>query len=69
MAKVLIIDDDPDISEALRLVIQASGHEVSEAHSAAEGMRKVAEFSPDLIILDVMMESDTSGFQTCPFSC
>jgi len=62
MAKVLIIDDDADICEAIRLVLQSVGHEVDEAASGREGLAKVLEFRPDLIILDVMMEADTIGF-------
>jgi CheY-like chemotaxis protein len=62
MAKVLIIDDDPDIVEAVRLILESSGHTVEEARDGASGLRKVKEFGPDLIILDVMMESDSAGF-------
>lgn len=62
MAKVLIIDDDPDIVEAVRLILESSGHTVEEAPDGASGLRKVKEFGPDLIILDVMMESDSAGF-------
>ncbi len=60
--RILIIDDDPDIVEALRLTLQGN-YEVAAAASGQEGLRKVKEFSPDLIILDVMMETETEGFQ------
>lgn len=62
MARILIIDDDPDITEAIRLVLGAAGHEVGEARSGAQGLARIKEFGPDLVILDVMMESDTTGF-------
>ena len=60
--RILIIDDDPDIIEALRLTLQGN-YEVHDATSGQEGLRKVKEVKPDLIILDVMMESQTEGFQ------
>ncbi|MBF8282748.1 MAG: hypothetical protein A2W37_10110 [Chloroflexi bacterium RBG_16_63_12] len=64
MAKILIIDDDPDIVLAVRLCLQGAGHEVFDARNSAEGLRKLEAIKPDLIILDVMMDSTTEGFQT-----
>ncbi len=52
MAKILMIDDDPDIVTAIRIPLEASGYEFYEASSGR-----------DLIILDVMMETATEGFQ------
>jgi CheY-like chemotaxis protein len=63
MAKILMIDDDPDILTAIRIPLEASGHKFFEARSGAEGLEKVKEIHPDLIILDVMMETATEGFQ------
>lgn len=60
--RVLIVDDDPDIVQALRLTLQGN-YEVVAAGSGQEGLRLVKETSPDLIILDVMMETQTEGFQ------
>lgn len=62
MAKILIIDDDPDIVEAVRLILESSGHTVEEARDGPSGLSMVKQFGPDLIILDVMMESDSAGF-------
>ena len=62
MAKILIIDDDIDIVESMRLILEANLHEVESAKNGEEGLQKVKEFEPDLIILDVMMETTTSGF-------
>jgi CheY-like chemotaxis protein len=59
---ILIIDDDPDIVEALRLTLQGN-YNVVAAASGQEGLLKVKEVNPDLIILDVMMETQTEGFQ------
>ena len=63
MAKILMIDDDPDILTAIRIPLESVGHEFSEARSGVEGLEKIKEVNPDLIILDVMMESATEGFQ------
>ena len=62
MARILIIEDDPDFIESMRLPLEANSHEVGFAQSGEAGLRKVKEFKPDLIILDVMMETETAGF-------
>jgi len=64
MAKILMIDDDPDMVLAARLCLQGAGHEVFDARNAATGLARLAELKPELIILDVMMDSATEGFQT-----
>lgn len=63
MSRILIVDDDPDIVEAVRLALESAGHEVLEAHSGKEGLAMVEAEKPDLLILDVMMETHTEGFQ------
>jgi CheY-like chemotaxis protein len=63
MAKILIIDDDPDMVLAVRMSLEGTGHEVFDAGSGKEGLRKLEEVGPDLIILDVMMDTTTEGFQ------
>jgi len=62
MAKVLMVDDDPDIIAAVRVPLEACGHQFHAARTGAEGLRMVKETNPDLIILDVMMETLTAGF-------
>jgi len=62
MAKILIVDDDPDIVEASSLFLQKAGHTTMAAYSRGEGMAAVASFMPDLLILDVMMEQPDDGF-------
>ena len=64
MAKILMIDDDPDMVLAARLCLEDAGHQVVDARNAAAGLRRLPEVQPDLIILDVMMDSTTEGFQT-----
>ena len=62
-AKILVIDDDPDIVEVLKITLEANSYQVSAANSGSEGLAKVKEMKPDLIILDVMMDTITAGFQ------
>ena len=63
MAKILVIDDDPDTVLAVRMCLEEAGHEVLEARSGKEGLAQLKRDRPDLIILDVMMETHTEGFQ------
>ncbi|MFT5697660.1 MAG: two-component system alkaline phosphatase synthesis response regulator PhoP [Desulforhopalus sp.] len=53
--KVLLVDDDPDFVEAVRVIVESGGYEVSVAYDGKEGIAAVAANRPDLIILDVMM--------------
>jgi DNA-binding response OmpR family regulator len=61
VSKILIVDDDPDIQEACRLVLEKEGYEVDCASNRTEGKQKIADFGPDLLILDVMMEEPDDG--------
>ncbi len=61
MARILVVDDDPDIIFAVSLFLEREGHEVRSAASRAEGMEALASFKPDLMILDVMMEQPDDG--------
>jgi CheY-like chemotaxis protein len=63
MAKrILIVDDDPDIRQSTRMVLTKAGYEVLEAAGRQEAERQLAAGKVDLIILDVMMETETEGF-------
>ncbi len=57
-----MIDDDSDIVQAARIPLEAAGHEFASVPNGDEGLRLVRATRPDLIILDVMMESYTAGF-------
>jgi len=61
--KVLVIDDDLDLVEGIRITLEANDYEVLSAKNGTEGLRMVKEIHPDLIILDVMMDTVTEGFQ------
>jgi DNA-binding response OmpR family regulator len=61
MARILVVDDDPDITFAVSLYLRKEGYEVQSASSRAEGMSAIAGYKPDLLILDVMMEQPDDG--------
>ena len=61
--RILIIDDDPDITEAMTVVLENKGYEVRSARDGNEGMERLKEARPDLIILDVMMRTSQEGFE------
>lgn len=63
MPKILVIEDDADMVTAIRMPLEANDYEVFAAATGEEGLQKVKEVEPDLIILDVMMETTTAGFQ------
>ena len=60
--KVLVVDDDPDIVETVRLVLKRAKYVVETAMSPGEAFSKLAAFGPDVILLDVMMPEGTEGF-------
>lgn len=60
--KVLIIDDDADFRSSVESLLSAEGYEVAQAGSGKEGLRRLGGERPDLIILDVMMESIVEGY-------
>ena len=63
MAKrILVVDDDPDLREAAEIILSNAGYGVPSASSASEAMEKIQASPPDLILLDVMMETETEGF-------
>ena len=61
--KILIIDDDLDAVELIRITLEANNYNVFSAGNGTEGLKLVKEIHPDLIILDVMMDTATEGFQ------
>jgi two-component system phosphate regulon response regulator PhoB len=53
--KILIVEDDPDISDLLKRVLESDGYEVEMATDSAGALRAVAEGAPDLVLLDVVL--------------
>ncbi len=62
MALIAIIDDDPDILEAIETVLTAKGYDVVTAKNIRDGEKIVLGTNPGLVILDVMMEEPDDGF-------
>ena len=60
--KVLIIDDDFDLVEAMRITLEAAGFEVIDAQDGEKGLDMIRAEAPDLVLLDVMMSSMDEGF-------
>jgi two-component system, OmpR family, alkaline phosphatase synthesis response regulator PhoP len=61
-ADILIIDDDRDLVESIRIVLESRKYGVRSAYNGKDGFQKIQEKAPDLILLDVMMATDTEGF-------
>ena len=55
MAKIMIVDDNPDISETLKAIMEFEKHETATAFNGEEFLNKVEAEKPDLVLLDVMM--------------
>lgn len=63
-AKILVVDDDPEIREAISLVLDAKGYEVVTAEDGIDGLNKLKDAKPDLMILDLLMPR-LDGFGVC----
>ena len=61
--KVLVIDDDADFRASLTAVLESQGYRVCGAASAQEGLSRILSEPPDLIVLDVIMEYDSAGYE------
>lgn len=61
-ADILIIDDDRDLVDSMRIILESKAHQVRSAYNGKEGYAEMERKPPDLIILDVMMSTDTEGF-------
>lgn len=62
---ILIIDDDKDYAEALKIVLVNNGYAVDCALNIRDGRKAIEKNIPNLIILDVMMDKHTDGFDLC----
>ena len=61
--KIMIIDDDIDLVEAMRITLESGGYEVIDAQEGNKGYEMLKSEQPDLLILDVMMGTQDEGFQ------
>jgi len=62
--KILIIDDDFNICEAIKLYLEKEFYEIETAHDGAAGVETFKSYSPDLVLLDIMM-TEKDGWQVC----
>ena len=64
MAKILVIDDEIQLIEMVKMRLEANGHEVITAHDGQEGLEKAKSERPELIMCDVMMPK-MDGYKVC----
>ena len=63
--KVLIVDDDPDFHSTILSFLRSAGYSVVSAYSEAEGLELARREKPDVILLDIIMQTTTDGFAFC----
>ena len=62
--KILVVDDDPDILDAVAMILESQGYEVFTARDGLEGLATLKAEQPDLMILDLLMPK-MDGFAVC----
>jgi CheY-like chemotaxis protein len=65
MAKVLVVDDDPDFVQVCRTVLEAEGYQALEAANGDQALEIMRQDKPDLVLLDVMMSTTLEGVDIC----
>jgi CheY-like chemotaxis protein len=63
LAKILVIDDDPDLRRTMRRILERGGHDVHEAENGLTGIRVVEEELPELVVTDLLMP-EKEGIET-----
>ena len=63
-AKILVVDDDPDMRETLQIILESGGYTVVMAEDGEQCLLKLKEEQPDLLILDLLMPR-MDGFEVC----
>ena len=63
-ARVLVVEDDPSIVQSLEFLLRAEGYDTRTATRGDEALATVAQFRPDLLVLDVMLPA-VDGFEVC----
>jgi adenylate cyclase len=61
MARILIVDDDPDFVEITRMILEPKGYQVSSAANGEQALIRMRQHRPDLVLLDVMMSHVLDG--------
>ena len=62
--KILLVDDDHDLVDSMKSIVESGGYDVEVAYDGSECLEKVNETKPDLIVLDVMMPG-MDGWEVC----
>ncbi len=55
MARIVVVDDEPDVRFIIKLILELAGHQVTEAANGAVALVRIHEHLPDLIVTDIMM--------------
>lgn len=63
-ARILVIDDEPEITDIVETYFESVGYDVKTANSGQEGIEEARKFKPNLVLLDIMMPN-TSGYEVC----
>lgn len=63
-AKILVIDDEPEITDIVETFLETAGYEVESENASEEGIEKAKSFLPDLVLLDIMMPT-MDGYEIC----
>ncbi|HEY9420201.1 MAG TPA: response regulator [Thermoanaerobaculia bacterium] len=63
MAKILLIEDDPDTRELVRLTLELYGHDVTDATTAEDGVALAREVGPSLILMDLSLGGEYDGLE------
>jgi len=61
MARIMVVDDDPDFVEIIRTILEANGYQITTASSGEKALPAIRKDVPDLVLLDVMMSSVLDG--------
>ncbi len=64
MARILVVDDEPDMVEMIKAALESASHQVIAAFNGKEGIEKAQQEKPDAIVLDIMMP-EKDGFVAC----
>jgi len=64
MAKILVVDDEPNIIELAKLYLERDGYQVEGVGTGQDALSRLSSFNPDLIVLDLMLP-DIDGFEVC----
>lgn len=60
--RILVVDDDPDIVDTTKTILEAAGYQVVTASNGTEALAEARKAAPDVMILDIMMDKETEGF-------